>query len=426
MRRFLKWLYPGMGIKRWWSSCAAGLIIFGVGFHLLLTSGDTAGMRAVGILALIGGAVLEFYALGRLSHSLLGVFLPGGGQKFVDILFKKTQLRKGPRITAIGGGSGLSVLLQGLKKHSSNLTAVVTVADDGGSSGQLRKDFGLPPPGDIRNCLVSLADAEPLMRRLFQYRFESNSPLSGHSFGNLFIVAMTKVTGDFEKAVEASSAVLAIRGKVVPSTLRNVSLCARYKDGVIVRGEEKISHREEDIEQIMLEPGGCRPTEAALEAVKKCDAIVFGPGSLYTSIIPNLLVEGMAEAIAASPAVKIYVCNIMTQEAETRGYRASRHVEALLKHAGTGCIDYVICNTGRIPSRLAHRYRDENATPVEVDAARMRGHGYRVVEEDVVSGRDYVRHDPDRLAEIILHLIELKERETRKHGKRKNTQWQNR
>ncbi|MCX6338354.1 MAG: YvcK family protein [Candidatus Aureabacteria bacterium] len=405
--RLLKWFYPGMGVKRWWFACGGGLLVFGLGFHVLLVSGKSIAFRSLGAALLVAGVGLEFYTLAKLSRSLLNVFLPGGETKFVDILFKKTQLRKGPRITAIGGGTGLSVLLQGLKRYSSNLTAIVTVADDGGSSGRLRRDFNLPPPGDIRNCLVSLADAEPLMSRLFQYRFDDCSELGGHSFGNLFIMAMTKVTGDFEKAVEASSKVLAISGRVVPCTLRNVSLVARHTDGTVTRGEEMIAKSARGVVEVALEPSGSRPTETALQAISESDAIVLGPGSLYTSIIPNLLVEGMSAALAASPAVKIYVCNVMTQAGETKGYTASQHVEALLRHADTDIVDYVVCNNGRVPSSLLKKYQGENAEPVAVDLKEMRHQPYRVIVEDVISARDYVRHDPERLADIIIKLIQI-------------------
>jgi len=405
--RLLKWFYPGMGIKRWWSACAGGLIIFGFGLHFILIHGTSVALLTLGIVLLLAGTALEFYALGRLSQSLLKVFLPAGKTKFVDILFKKTQLSKGPRITAIGGGTGLATLLHGLKEHSSNLTAIVTVADDGGSSGRLRRDFNLPPPGDIRNCLVALADAEPLMSQLFQYRFDSATEFGGHSFGNLFITAMTKVTGDFERAVEASSNVLAISGRVVPCTLRNVSLIATHSDGSVTRGEHRISSSPRAVAEIALDPGGSRPTPAAIEAIRESEAIVLGPGSLYTSVIPNLLVEGMADAIAASPAVKIYVCNVMTQGGETRGYTASQHVQAIIQHAGTGVVDYVICNSGKVPAELLEKYRAEQAEPVVLDTREMRGKSYRVIVEDVISAGDYVRHDPDTLAEIIVQLITL-------------------
>ncbi|MDD5555961.1 MAG: YvcK family protein [bacterium] len=403
----LKWIYPGMGIKRWWLACAGGLVIFGLGLHLLLAGGERAAARLGGAALLAAGAALEFYALSRLSSSLVGIFMPVGETKFVDLVFRKTQLAKGPRITAIGGGTGLSVLLQGLKRHTSNLTAVVTVADDGGSSGRLRRDFHLPPPGDIRSCLVALADAEPLMSRLFQHRFEGEGALGGHSFGNLFITAMTQVTGDFEVAVEESSKVLAIGGRVVPCTLRDVSLVARHRDGSVTRGERMISASGREVAEVALDPSGSRPTETALRAIMESDAVVMGPGSLYTSVIPNLLVEGMAEAIASSPAVKIYVCNVMTQPGETAGYTASQHVRALLRHAGREIVDYVICNSGRVPADLLRHYREEGAEPVALDGRELRRGSFRVIVEDVVSARDYVRHDPERLAEIIVKIIQL-------------------
>jgi uncharacterized cofD-like protein len=245
------------------------------------------------------------------------------------------------------------------------------------------------------------------MSRLFQYRFESTTELGGHSFGNLFIMAMTKVTGDFEKAVEESSKVLAIGGQVVPCTLRNISLVARHSDGTVTRGEQRISESAREVVEVALEPSGSRPTERALQAIRESDAIIMGPGSLYTSVIPNLLVESVAEAIASSPGVKIYVCNVMTQEGETRGYTASQHVRALLRHAGRPIVDYVICNNGKVPAALLQRYRAEHAEPVALDVKEMRNQPYRVVVEDVISAKDYIRHDPEKLADIIIKLIEF-------------------
>jgi uncharacterized cofD-like protein len=407
-----------MGIKRWWTACVGGLIVFGFGLHYLLISGEHLGFRVLGCILLGAGIVLEFYALGKLSRSLLKFFLPQGDIKFVDLLFKKTQLSKGPKITAIGGGTGLAILLKGLKRYTSNLTAIVTVADDGGSSGRLRRDFHLPPPGDIRNCLVSLADAEPLMRRLFQYRFDTTTELGGHSFGNLFILALTKVTGDFEKAVEASSKVLAISGRVIPCTLRNVSLVARHGDGTFTRGEEQISKSARAIKEVALEPSGSPPTEAVLREIEESDAIVLGPGSLYTSIIPNLLLKNVANAIALSKAIKIYVCNVMTQDTETRGYTASQHAEALIEHTSKDIVNYVICNSGRVSSRLLKKYKDKNSEPVLLDSKQMRNKPYRLIVEDVIGVDDYVRHDSERLADIIIRLIELSSNRKKNNGRK--------
>lgn len=261
------------------------------------------------------------------------------------------------------------------------------------------------PPGDIRNCLVALADTEPLMQRLFQYRFAEDSALKGHNFGNLFITAMTKITGDFERAVQASSKVLAIRGRVVPSTNRKVRLAAEHADGSVTLGETKISNAEIPIRRIYLEPTGCPPTADALHAIREANAIIFGPGSLYTSIIPNLLVEGLAEAIVTSKALKIYVCNVMTQSRETAGFRASDHVRALVAHSSPGIIHLCLVNTEPVPEGLLERYRQEDAHPVESDIERIRELGYQVVAENVISTENYVRHDPEKVAKLVIQLI---------------------
>ncbi|MBI3083688.1 MAG: YvcK family protein [Candidatus Omnitrophica bacterium] len=311
---------------------------------------------------------------------------------------------KGPKLVVIGGGTGLSTLLSGLKHYTTNITAIVTMADDGGSSGRLRQEFDMLPPGDIRNCLVALADTEPLMQRLFQYRFAEGSALQGHNFGNLFITAMTKITGDFERAVQASSKVLAIRGRVVPSTNMKVHLAAELDDGSVTLGETKISQVDVPIRRIYLEPAGCQPTAEALEAVREAHAVILGPGSLYTSIIPNLLVEHMVDAIVQSKALKIYVCNVMTQSRETNGYRASDHVRALVAHANPGVIQLCLVNTETVPHALLEKYRQEGAFPVEPDIERIRELGYQVVAENIISTENYVRHDPDRVAKLVIQL----------------------
>ncbi|MBI3321541.1 MAG: YvcK family protein [Candidatus Omnitrophica bacterium] len=314
-------------------------------------------------------------------------------------------MERGPKIVVIGGGTGLSTLLHGLKAYTTNLTAIVTVADDGGSSGRLRQEFDMLPPGDIRNCLVALADTEPLMQQLFQYRFAEDSVLRGHNFGNLFITAMTKITGDFERAVQASSKVLAIRGRVVPSTNMKVRLAAEHDDGSVTLGETKISESDMPIRRIYLEPTGCRPTFDALHAIREANAIVFGPGSLYTSIIPNLLVDNIVDDIVMSKALKIYVCNVMTQSRETHGYRASDHVRALIAHSKAGMLQLCLVNTKSVPNALLEKYRQEGAFPVESDVERIRALGYQVVAGDLISTENHVRHDPDKVAKLIVQLI---------------------
>ena len=401
---FLKWLYPGMRVKRWLLLALAGIFTFGIGAALLPVEGGLW-LRLASLVMLLSGLTFLVMGMGLMVRSLLEVVVPGQDRNLVDIVFQRRHLERGPKVVAIGGGTGLSTLLHGLKQYTTNLTAIVTVADDGGSSGRLREEFDMLPPGDIRNCLVALADTEPLMQRLFQYRFAEESALKGHSFGNLFITAMTKITGDFERAVQASSKVLAIRGRVVPSTNTKVRLVAEHSDGSVTLGETKISHSEIPIRRIYLEPTGCQPTQGALDAIREANAIVLGPGSLYTSIIPNLLMDRMVEAVVQSKALKMYVCNVMTQFRETHGFRASDHVRALVAHTNPGIIQLAIVNTRPVPSSLVEKYREEEAFPVDPDIERIRELGYQVVADDIMSAENYVRHDPDKLAKLIIQLI---------------------
>src|SRR5690606_25428060 len=281
-----------------------------------------------GALLVAAGLALTALAFRQTVRSLVTALSPETLPRLAEVVYERRHLQKGPRVVVLGGGTGLTSLLRGLKAHTGNITAIVTVADDGGSSGKLRDHLGIPPPGDLRNTLVALAAAEPLMQRLFQYRFPDKA-LSGHSFGNLFIAAMTGVTGDFEQAIQASSRVLAIQGRVVPATFENVQLGAAFADGAQIIGESKIPAVRKRIERVFLDPPGPRPAAGALEAIEAADMIVLGPGSLYTSILPNLLVDGIADAIRRSSAVKIFVCNVMTQPGETDGYSAADHVKAV-------------------------------------------------------------------------------------------------
>ncbi len=318
------------------------------------------------------------------------------------------QWERGPKITAIGGGTGLSTMLRGLKKYTKNLTAVVTVADDGGGSGVLRRDIGMPPPGDIRHCMESLANVEPIMERLLTYRFQEGS-LAGQSFGNLILAALNGVTGSFEEAVAQMSQVLAITGRILPVTSADVQLEAVFENGARVVGESKISSfkKEQDcrIAHVALLPERPAALPDALQAIREADLILMGPGSLYTSVIPNLLVEGVVEAICRSEALKIYVCNIMTQEGETEGYTAADHVDALLSHGAPGLVDLCLANSAPVRPGLVEKYREEDAAPILVDRERIRAMGLELEEYPVASeGGDYARHDPDRLAAAVLDV----------------------
>ncbi len=404
----LKWLLPGMGIKRWIMLCVAGTGLLVLGAFLLGSfkiGADNLFFSILGIVILLGGVYFLVVGVKELIRFIISILLPQRESELVDIVYAKQHLSKGHNIVALGGGTGLSVLLHGLKSYTSNISAIVTVADDGGSSGRLREEFDMLPPGDIRDCLVALADTEPLMRDLFQFRFEKDSPLSGHNFGNLFITAMTKLTGDFEKAIKASSKVLAIRGQVIPSTLRKVILIAKHKNGKVTRGETNITETKQKIDKVYLEPENCEGTKDAIEAILKADAIILGPGSLYTSILPNLLIEDIKKAVRESTATKIYVCNVMTQSHETDAYSASEHVKAIIRHAGDDIIDYVIVNKQKIPGEFLEKYKEENAYPVNNDSDVIRDLGYTVIEENVINTVDHVRHNSEKLTEIIIELI---------------------
>ncbi|UCH12941.1 MAG: YvcK family protein [Candidatus Omnitrophota bacterium] len=401
----LKWFYPGMKVKRWLLLSFIGVILIVAGGQFL--SGPTAVFRMVGIIYMFFGIAIIFFGVRRIVASFITIFLPRREQELVDIVYQKRHLSKGYRIAVIGGGTGLSVLLHGLKRYTSNISAIVTVADEGGSSGKLREDFGILPPGDIRNCLVALADTEPLMSDLFQYRFSESSALKGHSFGNIFLLAMSKVTKDFEEAVKESSKILAIRGEVIPSTLERIRLIAELEDGSKELGETHISKSPKPIKRISLIPARCAATNSAIEAIKTAEVIIFGPGSLYTSIMPNLLVDGICESISESGAIKIYICNVMTQPGETDNYSASDHIKALLSNTKIGPIDYAIVNNATPPQELLSKYGRQKAYPVKPDTDNIKSIGITAVEDNVIDARDYVRHNPYRLAKVIVDIISI-------------------
>jgi uncharacterized cofD-like protein len=327
---------------------------------------------------------------------------------------------KPARVVAIGGGTGLSALLRGLKQCVApspfadsadpirDLVAVVTVTDDGGSSGRLRREYGILPPGDIRNCMVALSQDEALLSRLFQYRFASGNGLKGHSFGNLFLAALSHVTGDFTRAVSVSSEVLAIRGRIFPSTNQLVSLEAVLENGRHVAGESRISRTATPIRRVRLVPRRAKPLPEVLEALVKADLILLGPGSLYTSVIPNLLISGVAEAIRKSRATKVYVSNLMTQPGETVGYTAADHVRAILDHGGPGLIDSVILNKAPFAPAVARRYRAQGAYPVSTDVTQLERMGLRCIADDLIEQHSKVRHNSRRLARLVLREFILK------------------
>jgi len=312
-----------------------------------------------------------------------------------------------PKIVSIGGGTGLSTLLRGLKKFRGDISVIVTVTDDGGSSGRLREELNVLPPGDIRNCMIALSEDEHLMSRLFRFRFSSEGGLHDHSFGNLFLTAMAGITGDFAEAVRLTSEVLAIKGIIYPSTTSNVGLRAEFEDGSWVEGETRITASKKRIRRIQLAPSDAHPLPDSLDAIDAADLITIGPGSLYTSLIPNMLVNEVINAVRASSAVKIYIQNIMTQPGETETYSAADHVEALAQHCGGILFSNVLLNNGKPSPEILKKYDAEHAGLVEIDRDRLYALGLNLVERDLLAEEGVIRHDPDRLAQAVLQIAGL-------------------
>jgi uncharacterized cofD-like protein len=438
-----RWLTPGIGIKRWLVVMFAGLLLLAIaGAHFIrqVTRDVQPGSATEGLVDFI---TLQFlpYSLRGLLVGLLGVTLIGigairaaralvgpiwsadGDQPLVEVIYQKRFLARGPRVVAIGGGTGLSTLLRGLKEHTSNLTAVVTVADDGGSSGVLRTELGIPPVGDIRNCIVALADAEPLMAQLLQYRFpgvdgsgvdgsgESNADavsaadqagLGGHAVGNLLIAAMCAIEGgDFEEGVRRMNRVLAVRGQVLPVAASPMTLHARLRDGTVIDGQSRIA-RSSGIERVWLTPDDVAASEDALAAIAEADLIVLGPGSLYTSLLPSLLVRDIRDAVIASPAVRAFVCNVATQLGETSEYDLADHLDALIGHTAPGLVDVVLANN-RFSARVPTGWQAE---PVRLRWPPGEAAAPRLVLDDVVDPDNAHHHDPERLAASLFRLLD--------------------
>ena len=422
VNHWFKWLSPGLFIKRWLLLSAGGfcLAVLGGAIWFKLTPiyrllefvsqlleflTNVVPHYISGPLVLLLGAFLVLWGQSRTVGSITNVLNPSGDEELVDMLLARRRLNKGPKIVAIGGGTGLSTLLRGLKQYSSNITAIVTVADDGGSSGRLRREIGVLPPGDIRNCLAALADEEKLLTELFQYRFEAGAGLSGHSFGNLFLTAMSEITGDLEQGVTASSQVLAIRGTVLPATLSDVSLWAEMEDGRLVEGESNIPLAQGKISNVGCIPANPPALPAAIAAIEQADYIIIGPGSLYTSIIPNLLVPEIAKAIAKAKVPRIYVCNIMTQPGETEDYTVADHIEAIDRICGRKLFDAVLVHRKTPSPELLQRYAEENSYPVYIDREAIVRLGRRVVIANIMDEKgsvDSIRHNSNQLARVLL------------------------
>ncbi len=409
----LTWLKPGMGVKRWLVLLALGVGFLSLGgalalrslyplppyFYYLTLQFLPRGIRA-GLILSVGLGMLGF-GLWELNHTIVEPFLSRTDQALPDVLYAYRRRGRGPNIVIIGGGHGQATILRGLKVYSSNVSAIVTVADDGGSSGRLRRDMGILPPGDFRNCIAALADDESLMTRLFQYRFASGQDLKGHSFGNLFISAMAGITGSFESALRESSHVLAVQGCVLPSTLEAVTLCAdieRDHTGLVrVEGESEIPNVPGKIVNVTLKPEAPAAYPGAVQAILDAEIVVLGPGSLYTSLLPNLTVPGIIEALRSTRAIKIYVCNVATEPGETVNYAAEDHVAALESHLGPCFCDIVLVNnahsTGVLPSHLAWVEPELNNRP-----------GVHIIKADLISDVRPWQHDSEKLAEAVINL----------------------
>ena len=425
-----RWLTPGIGVKRWLLLTFAGLLLLALGVaHLIrqatqdLQPGgltqlilDAVTLRFLpyplrGLIVSVAGLALVGFGAYRTIRALTAPFTPAQGGRLVELIYQRKSLARGPRIVAIGGGTGLSTLLRGLKEHTSNLTAVVAVADDGGSSGVLREELGIPPVGDIRRCLAALADSELLMGELLEHRFagspsdsapEAGGPFGGHPVGNLLLAAMTQLeNGDFEEGVRRANRILAVRGQVLPAAATPLTMHARMHDGTILDGQSLIT-RTAGIERAWVTPSDAPACDDALQAIAEADLIVLGPGSLYTSLLPTLLLTQIRDAVAAAPALRMYVCNVATQAGETASLDLAGHVEALVAHAGAGIVDCVLANNRLITPVLPV----PPAEPVRLTWPPNLTSAPRLILDDVVDPDRPHHHDPARLAAAVIQIWE--------------------
>ncbi|KNF09145.1 putative gluconeogenesis factor [Gottschalkia purinilytica] len=417
---FMKWIKPGLGIKRWIFLGLIGIISFSFGLSTIFykTVFNLVQNWIIITCLIIVGVILIVFSIKKSIQSILKVVCNYKGYNALDketinkLLYKEKILNKGPKIVVIGGGTGLSVLLRGLKEYTSNITAIVTVADDGGGSGILREDLGMLPPGDIRSCLVALANTEPTMEKILQYRFKEGS-LKGQSFGNLFIAAMNEIYGNFEVAIKEISNVLAVTGRVLPMTTESVKLYAKLKNGKVIEGESNIpvksKEADSEIDHVFIKPRKLRPLEEALDVIREADCVVLGPGSLYTSVIPNLLINDLVKEIEKSQAIKVYITNVMTQPGETDNYGVVDHIDAISKHTKKSIIDYVITNIERIPPYTLIKYHEDGAKPVIItdeEEEELLSRGIGVIKDNLVDvKKNYIRHDAKKLSEIITNLV---------------------
>ncbi|MDR1167441.1 MAG: YvcK family protein [Heliobacteriaceae bacterium] len=421
------WLIPGLQIKRWFFLIFLGAALMALGVLVLFDIKPVYNIMQViqkvatkfstewiAFAIVMFGAAVFFKGWQKTNLSLLEGL---DKQTILESLYRRRKLNRGPKIVAVGGGTGLSMLLKGIKKITNNITAVVTVGDDGGSSGRLREEMGVLPPGDIRNCIVALADDEDLVAKLFQYRFKTGEGLEGHSFGNLFLTALCAITGDLVRAVKESSNVLSIRGRVLPSTLDDMRLVAEMEDGRIIHGESNIPEAGGKIKRLYTDPADCKPLDDVISAIREADLVILGPGSLFTSVIPNLLIKEISNEIANSHARKIYVCNIMTQPGETDDYSVTDHVNALMEHANSkNIIDTVLVND-YLPANLAQKYELSGQYPVKPDAENLKKTGVNLFSQKLIedSKEGLVRHSSNRVARAIYYWYRKEGKKAKKH-----------
>ncbi len=420
------WLLPGLQVKRWFALIFVGAVLMTVGILILfdlkpiyntmqfiqqIATQISTEWLAFGIVMI--GAAIFFKGWQKTNLSILDIEEDRNNDVLLENLYKRRKLNRGPRIVAVGG-TGLSMLLSGAKNITNNLTAIVSVGDDGGSSGRLREEMGILPPGDIRHCITALADDEDLVNKLFKYRFKNGEGLEGHSFGNLFLTALYDITGDMVSAVRASSRVLSIRGRVLPATLDDMKLVAEMEDGRIIHGESTIPEAHGKIKRLFTEPANCKALPDVIQAIREAELIILGPGSLYTSVIPNLLVREISEEIIKSKAKKIYVCNIMTQPGETDNYTVSDHLKALIQHAGSNKIVDAVLVNDYLPENLAGKYQEAGSYPVKLDVPEVKKLGIKIFAKKLIqdSKEGLVRHSSTRVARAVYYWFKKQQKKS--------------
>ena len=421
------WLLPGLQVKRWFALIFVGAVLITVGILILfdlkpiyntmqfiqqIATQISTEWLAFGVVMI--GAAIFFKGWQKTNLSILDIEDDRNNDVLLENLYKRRKLNRGPRTVAVGGGTGLSMLLSGAKNITNNLTAIVSVGDDGGSSGRLREEMGILPPGDIRHCITALADDEDLVNKLFKYRFKNGEGLEGHSFGNLFLTALYDITGDMVSAVRASSRVLSIRGRVLPATLDDMKLVAEMEDGRIIHGESTIPEAHGKIKRLFTEPANCKALPDVIQAIRDAELIILGPGSLYTSVIPNLLVREISEEIIKSKAKKIYVCNIMTQPGETDNYTVSDHLKALIQHAGSNKIVDAVLVNDYLPENLAGKYQEAGSYPVKLDVPEVKKLGIKIFAKKLIqdSKEGLVRHSSTRVARAVYYWFKKQQKKS--------------